>query len=151
MLRHLIPLHFSKLSKATLLFSSTVTHTFGIRFIVPPSFSRSSLCCWQSVFPFHSISLSPSLRDVLPFTLKLPEAIASAKTSAELEEVAKLGTGLFPLFLLNIYVRGSLWQAEGDVWENLHILRVTWKFAYRSQVWSLQSTETLNLWEKNIQ
>lgn len=35
----------------------------------------------------------PSLRDVLPFTLKLPEAIASAKTQTELEEVAQLGAG----------------------------------------------------------
>lgn len=34
-----------------------------------------------------------SLRDVLPFTLKLPEAIASAKTQKELEEVAQLGAG----------------------------------------------------------
>lgn len=33
------------------------------------------------------------LRDVLPFTLKLPEAIASAKTQTELEEVAQLGAG----------------------------------------------------------
>ena len=33
------------------------------------------------------------LRDVLPFTLKLPEAIASAKTQKELEEVAQLGAG----------------------------------------------------------
>ncbi|XP_008300008.1 ras and Rab interactor 2-like [Stegastes partitus] len=34
-------------------------------------------------------------RDVLPFTLKLPEAIASAKTFADLEEVAKLGAGFW--------------------------------------------------------
>ncbi|KAG8015021.1 Ras and Rab interactor 2, partial [Nibea albiflora] len=34
-------------------------------------------------------------RDVLPFTLKLPEAIASAKTQKELEEVAQLGAGSF--------------------------------------------------------
>ncbi|KAJ0050826.1 hypothetical protein NL108_008165 [Boleophthalmus pectinirostris] len=32
-------------------------------------------------------------RDVLPFTLKLPEAIASAKTQKELEEVSQLGPG----------------------------------------------------------
>lgn len=30
-------------------------------------------------------------RDVLPFTLKLPHAIAAAKTEDELEEVAQLG------------------------------------------------------------
>lgn len=36
-------------------------------------------------------------RDVLPFTLKLPDTIASARTSTELEEVAKLGAGLFLL------------------------------------------------------
>ena len=35
------------------------------------------------------------LRDVLPFTIKLPEAIASAKTQKELEEVAQLGAGIF--------------------------------------------------------
>lgn len=38
---------------------------------------------------------------MLPFTLKLPEAIASARTSADLEEVAKLGAGLFSC--LNVY------------------------------------------------
>lgn len=35
-------------------------------------------------FMFHN-------RDVLPFTLKLPHAIAAAKTEAELEEIAQLG------------------------------------------------------------
>lgn len=44
--------------------------------------------------PFHW-SFSLFLRDVLPFTLKLPEAIASARTFSDLEEVAKLGAGLF--------------------------------------------------------
>ncbi|KAM9856882.1 ras and Rab interactor 2-like [Aulostomus maculatus] len=34
-------------------------------------------------------------RDVLPFRLKLPEAIASAKTQTELEEVAQLGAGFW--------------------------------------------------------
>ncbi|XP_040002012.1 ras and Rab interactor 2-like [Xiphias gladius] len=34
-------------------------------------------------------------RDVLPFTIKLPEAIASAKTQKELEEVAQLGAGFW--------------------------------------------------------
>ncbi|KAI4886634.1 hypothetical protein NFI96_012754 [Prochilodus magdalenae] len=34
-------------------------------------------------------------RDVLPFTLKLPEAVSSAKTPAELEKVAKLGAGFW--------------------------------------------------------
>ena len=38
-------------------------------------------------------------RDVLPFTLKLPEAIASAKTQKELEEVAQLGAGSLILSL----------------------------------------------------
>lgn len=32
-------------------------------------------------------------RDVLPFTLKLPEVISAAKTTSDLEEVAKLGIG----------------------------------------------------------
>lgn len=35
----------------------------------------------------------PPLRDILPFTLRLPEAIAAAKTQKELEEVAQLGAG----------------------------------------------------------
>ncbi|XP_029287887.1 ras and Rab interactor 2-like isoform X2 [Cottoperca gobio] len=34
-------------------------------------------------------------RDVLPFTLKVPEAIASAKTQKELEEVSQLGAGFW--------------------------------------------------------
>ncbi|XP_028253921.1 ras and Rab interactor 2-like isoform X2 [Parambassis ranga] len=34
-------------------------------------------------------------RDVLPFVLKLPEAISSAKTQKELEEVAQLGAGFW--------------------------------------------------------
>ncbi|XP_059185643.1 LOW QUALITY PROTEIN: ras and Rab interactor 2-like [Centropristis striata] len=34
-------------------------------------------------------------RDVLPFALKLPEAIASAKTQKELEEVSQLGAGFW--------------------------------------------------------
>ncbi|CAJ1053041.1 Hypothetical predicted protein [Xyrichtys novacula] len=34
-------------------------------------------------------------RDVLPFTLKLPDAIASAKTQKDLEEVAQLGAGFW--------------------------------------------------------
>ncbi|XP_028829735.1 ras and Rab interactor 2 isoform X1 [Denticeps clupeoides] len=34
-------------------------------------------------------------RDVLPFTLKLPAAIASAKTHTEVEEVAQLGAGFW--------------------------------------------------------
>ncbi|KAM4729732.1 ras and Rab interactor 2-like [Anableps anableps] len=34
-------------------------------------------------------------RDVLPFTLKLPEAISSARSFADLEKVAKLGAGFW--------------------------------------------------------
>ncbi|XP_070834126.1 ras and Rab interactor 2-like [Chaetodon trifascialis] len=34
-------------------------------------------------------------RDVLPFTLRLPEAIASATTTVDLEEVAQLGAGFW--------------------------------------------------------
>ncbi|KAG5278658.1 hypothetical protein AALO_G00101370 [Alosa alosa] len=33
-------------------------------------------------------------RDVLPFTLKLPEVVATAKSQAELEEMAQLGAGM---------------------------------------------------------
>uniref|UniRef100_A0A3B4AK59 Uncharacterized protein n=1 Tax=Periophthalmus magnuspinnatus TaxID=409849 RepID=A0A3B4AK59_9GOBI len=41
-------------------------------------------------------------RDVLPFTLKLPEAIASAKTQKELEEVAQLGPGFWDSALCSL-------------------------------------------------
>ncbi|XP_036384179.1 ras and Rab interactor 2-like isoform X3 [Megalops cyprinoides] len=34
-------------------------------------------------------------RDVLPFTLRIPEAIAAAKTQTDLEEVAQLGAGFW--------------------------------------------------------
>ncbi|KAJ8365835.1 hypothetical protein SKAU_G00146660 [Synaphobranchus kaupii] len=34
-------------------------------------------------------------RDVLPFTLRIPEAIAAAKTQTDLEEVAQLGSGFW--------------------------------------------------------
>ncbi|XP_077438043.1 ras and Rab interactor 2 [Vanacampus margaritifer] len=44
---------------------------------------------------FRLVAFCCISRDVLPFTLKLPEAIASAKTSAELAEVAKLGAGFW--------------------------------------------------------
>lgn len=57
-----------------------------------------------SLFLSSSLDLSfysGSLRDVLPFTLKLPEAIASARTPADLEEIAILGAGLFSTFILS--------------------------------------------------
>uniref|UniRef100_A0A6I8SN63 Ras and Rab interactor 2 n=1 Tax=Xenopus tropicalis TaxID=8364 RepID=A0A6I8SN63_XENTR len=41
---------------------------------------------------FRLIAFYCISRDVLPFTLKLPHAIATAKTEAELEEIAQLGT-----------------------------------------------------------
>ncbi|KAL6101389.1 rin2 [Pungitius sinensis] len=44
---------------------------------------------------FRLVAFCCISRDVLPFTLKLPEAIASATTSADLEEVAKLGAGFW--------------------------------------------------------
>ncbi|XP_063347838.1 ras and Rab interactor 2 [Pelmatolapia mariae] len=44
---------------------------------------------------FHLMAFCCISRDVLPFTLKLPEAIASARTFSDLEEVAKLGAGFW--------------------------------------------------------
>ncbi|KAK1905849.1 Rab interactor 2 [Dissostichus eleginoides] len=44
---------------------------------------------------FRLVAFCCISRDVLPFTLKLPEVIASSKTSADLEEVAKLGAGFW--------------------------------------------------------
>ncbi|KAJ8001874.1 hypothetical protein DPEC_G00173930 [Dallia pectoralis] len=41
-------------------------------------------------------------RDVLPFPLKLPEAIASARTQKDLEEVAQLGAGFWHSALGNL-------------------------------------------------
>ncbi|XP_037546399.1 ras and Rab interactor 2 [Nematolebias whitei] len=44
---------------------------------------------------FHLVAFYCVSRDVLPFILKLPEAIASAKTQKELEEVAQLGAAFW--------------------------------------------------------
>ncbi|XP_040905445.1 ras and Rab interactor 2-like [Toxotes jaculatrix] len=44
---------------------------------------------------FRLVAFCCISRDVLPFTLKLPEVIASARTSADLEEIAKLGSGFW--------------------------------------------------------
>ncbi|XP_069394399.1 ras and Rab interactor 2 isoform X2 [Paralichthys olivaceus] len=53
------------------------------------------------------------LGDVLPFTLKLPEAIASARTSADLEEVAKLGSGFWDTQLCHRRKGSVLLSGEG--------------------------------------
>ncbi|XP_069545934.1 ras and Rab interactor 2-like isoform X1 [Brachyistius frenatus] len=44
---------------------------------------------------FRLVAFCCISRDVLPFTLRLPQAIASARTFADLEEVAKLGEGFW--------------------------------------------------------
>ncbi|KAM9769979.1 LOW QUALITY PROTEIN: ras and Rab interactor 2-like, partial [Menidia menidia] len=44
---------------------------------------------------FRLVSFYCISRDVLPFTLKLPDAIAAAKTQKELEEVSQLGAGFW--------------------------------------------------------
>ncbi|XP_026164377.1 ras and Rab interactor 2 [Mastacembelus armatus] len=44
---------------------------------------------------FRLVAFCCISRDVLPFTLKLPEAITTARTSADLEEIAKLGAGFW--------------------------------------------------------
>lgn len=52
----------------------------------------------------YKYSLFWKIRDVLPFTLKLPYAISTAKTEAQLEELAQLGLskwGPLPWSLLN--------------------------------------------------
>ena len=51
--------------------------------------------------PSYSLCTLPISRDVLPFTLKLPEAITTAKSPTDLEEVAKLGAGWILLYLLS--------------------------------------------------
>lgn len=60
-----------------------------------PDLSLSHIPLCLSVFFFY--------RDVLPFTLKLPDAIVSATTSADLEEIAKLGPGLLSCNYLFTY------------------------------------------------
>ena len=87
----------------TLLWIGFQSHQFS------PTFSFTSFSNFHSVF-------FPFPRDVLPFTLKLPEAIASARTSADLEEVAKLGSGLwFNIFYLCVSIihGGSLLSDDG--------------------------------------
>lgn len=54
----------------------------------------------------HQHFLILSLRDVLPFTLKLPEAIVSAKTQKELEEVSQLGAGSLIDYCVTIHMGG---------------------------------------------
>ncbi|KAM9394695.1 ras and Rab interactor 2 [Salvelinus alpinus] len=44
---------------------------------------------------FRLVAFCCISRDVLPFTLKLPEAISAARTPTDLEEVAKLGVGFW--------------------------------------------------------
>ncbi len=53
------------------------------------------------------LSVYISIRDVLPFTLKLPEAIASAKTQKELEEVAQLGAGSLIYHFMGLITAGQ--------------------------------------------
>ncbi|XP_067277140.1 ras and Rab interactor 2 isoform X2 [Pseudorasbora parva] len=50
---------------------------------------------------FRLVAFCCISRDVLPFTLKLPEAIAAAKTLTDLEEVAQLGRGFWDSELCN--------------------------------------------------
>uniref|UniRef100_A0A673NPB7 Ras and Rab interactor 2-like n=1 Tax=Sinocyclocheilus rhinocerous TaxID=307959 RepID=A0A673NPB7_9TELE len=50
---------------------------------------------------FRLVAFCCISRDVLPFTLKLPEAIAAAKTPKDLEEVAQLGRGFWNSELCN--------------------------------------------------
>lgn len=62
----------------------------------------SILLCSCICFQSHLSPVHLSLRDVLPFTLKLPEAIASATTRKELEEVAQLGAGSLICYLTGL-------------------------------------------------
>ncbi|TRY97190.1 hypothetical protein DNTS_015796 [Danionella cerebrum] len=50
---------------------------------------------------FRLVAFCCISRDVLPFTLKLPEAVASAATASDLEEVAKLGKDFWDSELCN--------------------------------------------------
>lgn len=59
---------------------------------------------------------------MLPFILKLPEAIASARTSAELEEVAKLGAGLLQFLPTTDEMCLLTWKI---IWVHCH--KILWK------------------------
>lgn len=50
---------------------------------------------------FRLVAFCCISRDVLPFTLKLPEAISAAKTPTDLEQVAQLGRGFWDSELCN--------------------------------------------------
>lgn len=68
-----------------------------------PLCSNAFLFCVSYVsFLPHLLFVHLTLRDVLPFTLKLPEAIASAKTQKELEEVAQLGAGSLVYYFIGL-------------------------------------------------
>ncbi|XP_041865587.1 ras and Rab interactor 2-like isoform X2 [Melanotaenia boesemani] len=65
----------------------------------PVKESKYSFClegsCLSFADLFHVIAFCCISRDVLPFTLRLPEAIASARTVADLKKVANLGAGFW--------------------------------------------------------
>ncbi|XP_029106965.1 ras and Rab interactor 2 isoform X2 [Scleropages formosus] len=49
----------------------------------------------------HMVAFYCASRDLLPFTLRLPEGIAAARTSADLQVAAKLGAGFWDSALCN--------------------------------------------------
>ncbi|XP_018120595.1 ras and Rab interactor 2 isoform X2 [Xenopus laevis] len=65
---------------------------------------------------FRLIAFYCISRDVLPFTLKLPHAIATAKTEAELEEIAQLGTEFWssPANCKPPYLQNVAWPLPSD-------------------------------------
>ena len=82
-----------------------ITRNFMFLYFQFPSYNV--LKCLDIFISFFLFFLFfPEFRDVLPFTIKLPEAIASAKTQKDLEEVAQLGAGsLFHYFTgLKLYM-----------------------------------------------
>ncbi|CAL8391338.1 unnamed protein product [Arctogadus glacialis] len=62
---------------------------------------------------FRLVAFCCISRDVLPFTLKLPEAIATAKSPRDLEEVAKLGAGFWDSELCFGKKRAVSWSSPG--------------------------------------
>ncbi|KAK0148066.1 Ras and Rab interactor 2 [Merluccius polli] len=64
---------------------------------------------------FRLVAFCCISRDVLPFTLKLPEAIATAKSPTDLEEVAKLGAGFWDSELYFGKKRTVSWSSPATI------------------------------------
>ncbi|XP_051503612.1 ras and Rab interactor 2 isoform X1 [Myxocyprinus asiaticus] len=90
---------------------------------------------------FRLVAFCCISRDVLPFTLKLPEAIATAKTPTDLEEVAQLGRGFWDSEFCNKRKCSVSW---GSICENSQQRPKQWgcKFSPRDSIPAIPLTRT---------